>query len=180
MRRGRTAAVVAAAMLVLAGCAIPEVPYDRETAGGIHRIGVVTPQIPHRPAVVLATSVGKNLGLIGGLGGAALQSDREAKFKQLLDQRNFLAEAVFTQGIAAGLQARGYEVVMVPLTRDKSDFAASYPAEPSVDAYLDIVTTGYGYVAAGIGSDTPYRPVVVVKVRLTQAKGSTILMQDTV
>jgi hypothetical protein len=182
MRRLRSAAGLLVVLLGLVGCAIPEVPYDRGTAGTVKRIGIVTPQLPKRAYVALATSPGKNLGLIGGLVDAALQSDRESELKKLLDQRNFAVESVITGSLAAGLQARGYEVVMLPMTRDKEDFAPSYPegAPSPVDAYLDVVATGYGYVAAGVGSDTPWRPSVRLKVRLASAKGLAVLMQDTI
>ena len=59
------------------------------------------------------------------------------------------------------LEAEGYTVSMVAFQRQGSDFAGSYPvgSEPKVDAYLDLVVTGYGYIAAGIGNSTPYRPI---------------------
>jgi hypothetical protein len=71
---------------------------------------------------------------------------------------------------------------MVPVTRDKSDFLARYPsnAEPKVDAYLDLVAAGYGYVAAGVRSSTPYRPTLAVRARLVSARDSSVLMQDVV
>jgi hypothetical protein len=181
MRAARPVVAMAMALLALVGCAIPEVPYDRETAGGIRRIGVVTPRFPNKAAVYLATSVGKNFGLIGALIDAGMQQERENKFERLLGDQHFVAETEFVQILTAGLEARGYEVVALPIKRDQPDFVAIYPThEAPVDAYLDLVTVGYGYVAAGIGANTPYRPAVGLKARLVRAKDQAVLMQDTI
>jgi hypothetical protein len=42
------------------------------------------------------------------------------------------------------------------------------------------VVNGYGYIAAGIGSSTPYRPIDILQVRLVRALDSKVLMEDTV
>ncbi|MGH8288023.1 MAG: hypothetical protein ACREV7_03220 [Steroidobacteraceae bacterium] len=51
-----------------------------------------------------------------------------------------------------------------------------------MDAYLDIAFTGsgYGYVAAGMGKATPFRPFVYVQCRLVRASDGATLMEDTV
>ncbi len=58
----------------------------------------------------------------------------------------------------------------------------AYPSSNTekVDAYLDLVMSGYGYIAAGIASGTPYRPIVVTQVRLVSARDSSVLMEDVV
>ncbi len=38
--------------------------------------------------------------------------------------------------------------------------------------------SGYGYLAAGIGSDTPYRPVLYLETRLVRASDKAVLMSD--
>src|SRR5205823_11578079 len=40
--------------------------------------------------------------------------------------------------------------------------------------------SNYGYVSAGIGSNTPYRPQFLVQVRLVHSKNSSVLMQETI
>src|SRR5579871_1756877 len=182
VRAGRISIVLGAAMMVLVGCAIPEVPYDRESAGKIHRVGIVTPGFPTGADVWLATSPGQSFGLIGALVDAGIRADQESRFDKLLHQQNLLPADFFEQSIAAGLQARGYDVATIRIKRDKAEFAAAYPTDmqPSVDAYLDLVVLHYGYAAAGVGGGTPWRPWFVLRVRLVRASDLALLMQDTV
>ena len=49
-----------------------------------------------------------------------------------------------------------------------------------MDAYLDVAVDNYGYMAAGIGGDNPYRPFLFLKCRLLRASDSSVLMQDSV
>lgn len=172
-------AVIAAAFV--AACALQPIPYDRSTAGEIKTIGVVTPAVPDRAAVILASSVGQSFGLIGGLIDAAMQENRETKFNAAIEPRDFSAVDTCLAEIRTRLQEEGYTVVMVPVERTGKEFLQSYPppgSEPKVDAYLDLVVS-YGYIAAGIGS-TPYRPNVYVTARLIRASDSAVLMQDAV
>lgn len=164
----------------LAACALQPIPYDKQTAGEIKTIGVVTPHIPSQPAVILATSVGQSFGLIGGLVDAAMQESRQTKFKAAIEPHNFSPQDACLTEVTARLEELGYSVVMVPVERPSQDFLKTYPPEnePKVDAYLDLVLS-YGYVAAGIGS-TPYRPVVYVTARLVRASDASVLMQDAV
>ncbi len=84
------------------------------------------------------------------------------------------------EALAAALQANGYEVAAIPVARDrKDDFLSQYPGAPA-DAYLDLVVENYGYLAAGIGKSTPYRPFVRLKVRLVRAGDKSVLMQDAI
>jgi hypothetical protein len=179
----RGAVAIAAVALLLVGCAAAhEIPLDRASAGTIKTIGVVTPSFPDKSAVVLASSVGQSFGLIGALVDAGMRANREAKFDELMKQQNFSAQEIFLQDLRSGLEANGYVVTMIPLKRDKAEFETHYPNDDGtkVDAYLDLVTIGCGYVAAGIGSSTPYRPVFIVRARLVRAKDSSVLMQDVV
>lgn len=181
MRAFRWAAVMVVAVLLL-GCAMPpKVPFDR-TAGDVKSIGIITPSFPDSPTVVLASTVGQSFGLIGGLIDAAMQADREAKFKGLLEEQKFSTQDRFVEFLVKDLQATGYTVSMIPAKREGNAFAKQYPTDsPSkVDAYLDLVTLRYGYVAAGVGSSTPYRPFFIVQTRLVSARDSSLLMQDNV
>lgn len=175
-------AVIVVALLLVGCAAAPEIPLDHASAGNVKTIGVVTPSFPDKPVVVLASSVGQSFGLIGALVDAGMRANRESKFNELLKQQNFLAQEVFLQNLTARLEATGYTVTMIPLKREKAEFETHYPSDDGtkVDAYLDLVAIGYGYVAAGIGSSTPYRPVFIVRARLVRAKDSSVLMQDVV
>lgn len=170
------------ALVGLSACAAPEIPFDRSSAGEINSIGIITPHVPNGAHVALASSVGQSFGIIGALVDAGMQANRESKFKAILDRQSFSAEQILLDKVQAGLTARGYKVAMIPYKHDQAEFATRYPtdAEPKVDAYLDLVTVGYGYVAAGIGSSTPYRPQFGIRVRLVRARDSAVLMQDVI
>lgn len=182
MRRWTTAVFILAAVVVLGGCAIKEIPYDRETAGGIQRIGLVTPRLPSRAMVNLANSPAKGFGAIGHIIHASVQGDREARFDVALQAKNFSAEDALVRSFTAALEAHGYAVSLVPARRDKGDFLQAYPTDrgDKVDAYLDIVAQNYGYLAMDVGSDSPWRPSYQLRVRLVRASDASVLMQDTI
>ena len=83
------------------------------------------------------------------------------------------------QQLSATLQEHGYTVTDATAQRRQDNFIDKYPSGSS-DAYLDMVVMSYGYIAAGIGDSTPYRPIVSLKVRLVRASDSSVLMQETV
>lgn len=176
------ALAVAGALLVLGACAAPEIPFDRTHGNEIQTIGVVTPKFPNGAVVVLASTVGQSFGLVGALIDAGMEASRESKFKAILEQQNFSEQDVFLAKLTSSLQSAGYTVATVAIQRQGTTFQASYPIgqEPKVDAYLDLVVTGYGYIAAGVGNSTPYRPICQVRARLVSAKDSSVLMQDLV
>jgi hypothetical protein len=180
--RGFLRALAVAGALLLGACAAPEVPFDRTQGNQIQHIGVVTPKFPNGSSVILASTVGQSFGLIGALVDLGLQHAREVKFEEILKQQGFSTQDAFIAKLTATLQAEGYQVSMIEVQRQGSDFHQHYPVgtEPRVDAYLDLIVTGYGYIAAGIGNSTPYRPIWQVRVRLVSAKDSSVLMQDLV
>jgi hypothetical protein len=180
MRWVRAGAVLAL-LAVLAGCVQrPEIPYDR-SASAIKVIGLLPPKVPDGPKVILASTVGQSFGLIGALVDAGMQANRDSKFEDLMKHADMSASDVVSKTLSANLQAAGYKVSEETAVRDGSGFFKHYPKDDSgkVDAYLDVVVNGYGYVAAGIGSSTPYRPAVFAQARLVKASDSTVLMEDT-
>ncbi len=182
---GRLGAVFAllSAVACLAGCVTkPEIPFDR-TANNIKTIGILTPAHPDSAAVVLASSVGQSFGILGALVDAGMRASRESTFNAALSQQNFLFQDAVAKSLSDDLTAGGYTVTTIPVSRSgHTDFLKSYPKaeDTKVDAYLDVVITGYGYIAAGIGSSTPYRPIDIVRVRLVRAQDAATLMEDTV
>jgi hypothetical protein len=187
----RVAAILAAACL-LAGCAQQEIPFDRST-GSVKTIGLLTPSLPTGPSVVLASSVGQSFGLVGALVDAGMQTSRESHFRNILSTQHFTMTDTFTADLTKALASKGYKVVPVQVSREKADFLTHYPNAASlpgangmsggpdvVDAYLDVVVMDYGYVAAGIGSGSPYRPETQMKIKLVRAKDGTVLMQDNI
>lgn len=166
----------------LGGCAVPKVPFDRSAATHVKTIGIVTPGFPTGPSVELATTVGQSFGLIGALVDVAMLAERNSRFSKVLEQQSFNAMDIYTKHLSDTLAARGYIVKMIPMKREGIDFVAAYPpvADTQVDAYLDTVVVSYGYISAGIGPNTPYRPRFLVRARLANATDTAVLMQDAV
>lgn len=172
-----------AGLIGLAGCAgTPAVPYDRGTAGNVKTIGLLTPSYPDRAYVILASSVGQSFGLIGALVDAGMRSNREASFSSLLATQRYSLPDAFEARLVSALQAQGYTVERIAVTRDKPKFLTDYhiAAAVPVDAYLDCFSGGYGYIASGITNSSPYRPVFAVACKLVRASDDAILMRDSV
>lgn len=178
--RIRVAALIAAC-LILAGCASqPVIPFDKASAGEIKTVGIITPYMGERPSVWLASSPGQSFGLIGALVDAGLQSSRESDFWKEIDGDNHPPRAEFDLNLKEALEAAGYAVKPVYVKDRSSSFLKAYPAGEGVDAFIDVtfLGMGYGYVAAGIGDSTPYRPFGYVNVRMVRASDNAVLMQD--
>jgi hypothetical protein len=171
-----------ASLVLLAACAATPVPFDRAAASNLKDIGVVSPRFPEGPNVVLASNVGMSFGLIGALVEAGMQSSRDARFKAAIEKERLSVPQIFVETLKADLEQAGYRIDPIQTTRNGIEFLPKYPtdAAPKVDAYLDIVTIGYGYVAAGIQAGAPYRPYISMKVRLVSAKDGSVLMQDAI
>jgi len=178
------AAACAAASLLLSACAgRAEIPYDRSATPNVKIIGVLTPAFPDAPIVARASSVGQSFGLIGALVEAGLQTSRESKFKSSIAGQQFMARETFLKDVHTQLGQHGYKVIDVPAGRPDSSLLKAYPPPtpaPPVDAYLDVVVSSYGYVAAGVKDSTPYRPTLSIAVKLVNAKDSAVLLQDAI
>ena len=182
MGKFRAVAAITLALAFLGGCVHhPEIPFEK-TANNIKTIGILTPGVPSGPGVILATTVGRSFGIIGALVDAGMTASRDSQFDDELKRQNFAFEDAVTKSLSDRLTAAGYTVSTVPVTRKPTDFVKSYPKadDAKVDAYLDVYYAGYGYIAAGIGSETPYRPGVALRVRLVRARDTAVLMEDTI
>ncbi|KAB7741599.1 hypothetical protein F2P47_04130 [Parvibaculum sedimenti] len=172
------------AFFLVAGCAAkPAVPFDRSTASSIKVIGLLTPDVPSEPSAVLASSVGQSFGLIGALVDAGMKDNRDGSLRDVLAAQKFAADKALTDDLTASLKSRGYEVKLIPVSRnDKGKLLKTYPtqSENQVDAYLDVVSVNYGYVAAGIAGNTPYRPFLYTDCKLVKASDGAVLMEDSV
>lgn len=174
---------VLCALLFVAGCASkPAVPFDKSSASSIKTIGLLTPGVPSEPSAALASSPGQSFGLIGALIDAGIKEGRDSSLKRILDGQQFVADKAFTDGLVASLKARGYEVKLIPVSReDHGSLLKTYPSakDNNVDAYLDVVAF-YGYVAAGVAASTPYRPFLYTDCKLVKAEDGSVLMSDSV
>lgn len=177
-------AIVMMAGLLLSACATqPEIPYDKSQATNIKTIGILTPSMPQKPNVWLASSPGQSFGLVGALVDAGAQAHRDEAFWTAIDGDKNPPTAAFMDALSSSLKARGFAVKQIAITRPDGDLLSAYPKPTDgVDAYLDVVFTGsaYGYVAAGVGKSLPYRPFAYVQCRLVRASDGATLMQDTV
>jgi hypothetical protein len=171
------------AVLFVSACAShTEIPFDRASAD-IKRIGIVQPAFPTNSTVILATTVGQHFGLIGALVDVGMAANREEHVDTLLMEQKLVPKAEFSNALKAALQSRGYEPVDVAPFRKGAEFVApgAYVGQPPVDAYLDIVASNYGFLAAGIADEAPYRPIIYLKCRLVSAKDpARVLMFDTI
>jgi len=178
-------AALAAVLLITSACqTIRSIPYERNEQ--IVTIAVPTVRMEQRPTVTLASRSSENIGVISPLGGlvgalieSAIQSEREASLAAILAERAFDSREALTEALESALAARGYEVVRVDeVARPDAKFLADYPpTEPPADAYLDVVVTAHGYLAAGVYDSTPFRPHVYTQVRLVSPEGR-VLMED--
>lgn len=172
-----------AAASLLAGCASqPEIPFDKSANANVHTIGVLTPSMPSRPNIWLASDVGQSFGLIGALIDVSMTEARNSKVETMLTSRNVDPRNNFLNAVQASLKAEGYDAKMVDIPRKEGEKIKNYPSasDTGADAYLDITGMNYGYVAAGIGSSTPYRPFVYLSCQLVSAKNGSVLMQDAI
>jgi hypothetical protein len=175
---------VAAALIGLAGCAAkPAIPYDRPSAGDIKIIGILTPSFPDGPKIIRASDIGMSFGLIGGLIDLAMLANRDSNFTAMLASQSYSAADAFPRALAASVEAQGYKVEMIPVTRDPDKgFLDNYQIATNIkaDAYLDVAVGVYGYVAAGMGDETPYRPLVSLGCKLVRVGSGSVLMRDTI
>jgi hypothetical protein len=170
-----------AVLLWLAACGTPPIPYDRQAGGEVQTIGLLSPHMLEHATVFVFASIGRSFGLVGALAEAAVQSSREARFKAVLDERQFQALPVFETELAAALSARGYRVVPTVMERPRKNFLDRYDGLPAgPDAWLDCYFVEWGYFASGSGDSTPYRPYLNVTCRLVRARDGAVLMRDRV
>lgn len=169
---------------MLCACATqPEVPFDKAQSSHVKTIGIVTPSMPEKPTVWLASDVGQSFGLIGALVDAGMQAHRDATFWKLIDGDRNPPRAAFVDALEDSLRRQGFDVKVIEVPRPNGDYLRSYPrTQEAIDAYLDVtfVGGGYGYVAAAMGKSTPYRPFVYLHCRLVRASDGVTLMQDAV
>jgi hypothetical protein len=171
--------VALAGLSLLVACAEPAIPYDRGSGRPISSVGVLTTHWPDTPRAMLASSVGKNLGLIGSLVDLAMEEARNSQLHAIANAHHFVASDRFDTDLRAAIAADGYRVVPIVQSRSDSNYLSDYHTLTGADAWLDCAGLYWGYIAAGIADSTPYRPSVIVKCRLVRATDQTILMRDT-
>lgn len=181
MRFAKLAAAFAALLCVAACASQPEIPYDRSALPNNKTIGLLTPGWSSGPSSVLASDVGRSFGLVGALVDATMQSNRESELNKILVAKNIDINAMFVSRLKSNLESKGFKVVSVDADAKRSKPLKKYPsAIDGVDSYLDVVVPNYGYLAAGIAKDAPYRPWFLSQIKLVRATDAGVLMQDVV
>ncbi len=161
--------------LFAGGCTTFEtVPFDPSTHAGMDKITIVDPAAPTELDVHVLAPVGANFGLIGAL---ATEAGLSAKRKTLnaamaTQQYDYLKE--FNATLDESIGSAGYVVSRGTVERDVDDaaFLEDYSAIATDGAILDIYLQFIGYAAAG--SNTEYRPTVMLAARLVDGAGSTL------
>lgn len=176
MKSGMILSALAIALTVTACTSVAKVPYDRMSASTIKTIAVPTPSIPAQASVKFAVVPRQKEGMVGFLA----DGYRESNFRQLTQAHNLSVPATFLSRLTDRLEANGYRVTNVSTPRSGNGFIENYPNTAAADAYLDVVVTDYGYMAAGHNSNAPYRPRFEAKFRLVRGSDSAVLMQDSI
>src|SRR5262245_39447927 len=105
MRQVQWAVAAFVAIMISACQSLPQVPFDKATAGDIKPIHIVQPAAPDRPRVVLASTVGQSFGLIGALIDAGMQESREDDFEKMTQSQNYAGKEAFLHYLENALTA---------------------------------------------------------------------------
>lgn len=171
-------------LVLLASCrSLPErVALDRNAAGPIKVIGILDPSIPKEPMVWVygRASPLMLLGFIGGMVDASIQLERGKKFHAELVARQFDLRSLLVASLTTELTARGYQVVTVPVVREKEGYLESIPAtlDPTIDLVIDPWVVNYGYVATTITA--PFRPNIALRYKGIRVRDKAVLVEDAV
>lgn len=153
-------------------------PSDRQQ---IRTIGLMTPAVPHEVDVKMNIHPGRSFGVVGTLVASRDMHGKQKDFRQVVRGEGFDSYKSFTPQLVAGLEEAGFQVKLIQQFRDldKEEFLERYPQDDgSVDAYLDLYSEHVGFSAAG--GTTPYRPTVLLHVRLVRADDRSVIYQDAI
>lgn len=156
-------------------------PLDPTDRQGIRTIGLLTPAVPNDIEVKMNIHPGRSLGVVGTFFANEDMRGKSKDFCEVVRGQGFDSSQRFTPQLIAGLEEAGYKVKLIPLTRevDKGSFLKRYPkGNGSVDAYLDLYSDMIGFAAAG--GTTPYRPSLLLHVRLVRADNQAVIYQDAI
>jgi len=120
--------------------------------------------------------------LVGGTMSLVLQgADRTKhnyKLSEAISYWNYKVSEGLTNDIKREMKAIGYEVVVVPVTRNRARFIDKMPNTPvPVDAYIDAYVDFAGYTAIKHGQ--PYVPTLDVLVKVISTKNGSTTYQAT-
>jgi hypothetical protein len=181
------------AVLGLAACAAPIAQIDegRGAFDSVHVLSIQHAEVGH--------SVFNNPVRYMGLTGAIVAGSTDRSRARALQERmgEFDVPGVFQHHLEAAFEQRGVSVSwaeprvdMPPVRandpvpreyeRDNFTLRRHYAATDAGDIQLDIGVQFAGYAADGVGDSNPYRPTVMVNVRVVSADGDRVMYQNAV
>ncbi len=172
--------------LVLSACgSFKPQAYNRQANESVKRIQVL-PMPEANVRLFVFNAVGYNFGIIGTLITEANRNGKENWLQATVKTAEFNQFATLKQELELAMSKRGYalswpaKLTLTPkeAPRDKYGLLKRYGAVQSADAQLDIGVNFVGYAAAGSGKGQPYRPTVLITLRLLDATGKKVLYQD--
>lgn len=185
MKIFRFAVVCAVALSLIACGSFKPKSYNRQANAQIKTVKVM-PMPQANVRLFVFNAVGYNFGLIGTLITEANRNEKENWLQAKVADAQFNQFETFKVQFDQAMAEQGYALQWPdPLTstnkqhaRDVQGLHKKYSPAPAVDAQLDIGINFLGYAAAGSGKGQPYRPTMLVSVRLLDASGKNVLYQD--
>ncbi|EGF89222.1 hypothetical protein ABI_45690 [Asticcacaulis biprosthecium C19] len=183
-----------ALMTLVTACATPyrPIPFDRATSG-ISTIQVVEDAVPAKSNVRKLATNGQNMasatgglglaGLVVGLAAAGIEAgiadNQNKKINGALESQKFDGEAVFDAAFEAELKAQNFDIAVNKTARAENHgmvVIAPQPDAAAGTAVLDI--NGYAYGYQQVGGTKNWRPYVVVKLMMYDAKDPKNVLLD--
>ena len=161
--------------------------YDPKSRAAVTSIDVL-PMRYCQIELIIVNNPAYSFGLIG-LGIAEANRKPKANWlREQVSERRFDPVATFREAFIAAMTERGQSVRFAePAMEAKSASTRrtiwgsrkSYDGiATEADALLDVNFGFIGYAAAGTGDGSPYRPTVILSVRLVSADGRRVLYED--
>ena len=170
----------AAALFLLAACVTaPNTPLDK--AQQLSSIAVATPDVPERAFIFQAASGQKAAvalaGVLGGIAIAAVQADRQGKFKLMAEAHGFSARDALSEALVKAMP-QSAAPSQITVERAKRGYLRSLPSQITADTLLDVTVTAYGYSEAH--GDTVWRPTIALRCRLVRPSDGKVLMESAI
>lgn len=182
------AGILLSVCFILSGCAtsLPRQSYNREANAAVKRIRVLPMQETEMRTFVLHNP-GYSFGLVGALIAEANQAPKTDWLRAQVRSEGFDYANAFRERLTQALQAKEStllwpeSLIQDPknkVSRDRWGLHSRYQPSDEADAQLDLAFQFTGYLAAGVGDSSPYRPTVELTARLVSADGQRVLMSD--
>lgn len=178
------------ALLALTACAAP-IQTVQQADRSMDSVKVLSIRHAEVEASVFNNPV-RYLGLTAAIAASASDSSRAGALREHIGE--FDVPAVFQHYLGEALQARGTTVEWSEprvdfrprraedepraLRRDGFGLRRNYSSAAAGQSQLDLSIQFAGYASDGVGESNPYRPTVMVNVRLLDASGDRVLYQN--